>query len=308
MLRFLIFTQILFLTSCVENNPVRIWSTLPKSPEIETWLKAELGETPFKWNFFPVKDLARKVEMSLGGISAPDVILGGYELWHLELEQKGHLFQPAERISYTPFVFFVDPKAKNYPKSWNELLDPRNLKKWEGKISIANPRKNPYTLNLIFTLHRVFGAKVIDHLEALKVHWMEDHENSIFMVSKGAAILSIDPLTWTHRMTQSGSNLIPVFPSDFVVPVTTMGAILKSTQRPDIAKRILRFARTPKFQEWFAMKKMYYPVDQNLAILPDLPPQNDFFSRIRFWSPELKSDILAHAPQIWARIFRLSTH
>jgi len=304
-----------YLNSGSHTHPNEVWIYASIYKEVITSfdeaLKEEFPDVKIQWYQSGSENVAARVNSELSsGSSRADLVMTSDPFWFEELKDSHHLLSYRSPLADQLDSRYQDPDGmyvisripvgviayrKNSiasdqaPRSWDDLL----LSIYKGKISMPSPLESGTALTFISQLSR---AKDWNFFERLK-------KNSLLSAGGNSAVMKrietnetpigIVLLENALEAKKRGAPIEIVYPVEGVILVPSPMAILATTKRPELTKKIYDFFLTEKAQRIFLSAQVYSPILKNEApegALSFQQIQNTVFQ----WDPEVLKTLSAH--------------
>jgi iron(III) transport system substrate-binding protein len=148
-------------------------------------------------------------------------------------------------------------EAKDAPKKWTDLLDPR----WKGKVSIGHPGFSGYVGTWVVQMKKLYGWDYFKKLEANKPRIGRSINDTVTMLNAKESWVAAGPSATTLESKAKGNPLAVVYPEDGAVLMVSPTAILKNAPAPSAAKLFLEYLLSKECNE-LMLKNHQDPVNK----------------------------------------------
>ncbi len=128
--------------------------------------------------------------------------------------------------------------AKDVPKSWTDLTDPR----YRGKLVMPDPSFAANQLQVVAMLSRKYGWEFYRKLKANDTMIVQGHQQVSDALKRGERAIAAegsDGYAWQDRA--DGHRVVTVFPADGAFLVPSPSAVIKGGPHPNAAKALAAF-------------------------------------------------------------------
>ncbi|HEV8615398.1 MAG TPA: extracellular solute-binding protein [Methylomirabilota bacterium] len=122
--------------------------------------------------------------------------------------------------------------AKDAPKKWTDLLDPR----WKGKVSIGHPGFSGYVGTWVVQMNKLYGWDYFKKLELNKPRIGRSINDTVTMLNAKESWVAAGPSATTLESIDKGNPLALVYPEDGAILMVSPTGILKNAPSPNAAK------------------------------------------------------------------------
>lgn len=150
--------------------------------------------------------------------------------------------------------------AKDYPKDWKVMLEPR----FKGQLILSDPRNNMEVADWAYTMFEAYGADFLTGLRAQQPRFVESILPGIQMLAAGEAMILAPALHQaTMLMMDKKAPVIDFSPAMTSGQETMVGVVAKAPH-PNAARLLANFLLTRDGQERYCR-------DIAASPLPDIP-------------------------------------
>ena len=246
-------------------------------------LAAEFPGVSFEWRQAGSEQLARKlsVELEAGGTRC-DLLMTSDPFYYAQLAAAGHLathdspvtaeipdgLKDAEgrwaTVRVPVMVIGVNHdkiRKSEFPSSFQDLLDPR----YAGKIAMGDPLKSGTNFTTVASLVRQYGW---DYFRGLAKNGIQSAGGNSTVTNKletGERPIGIVLLENLLPRIEAGAPITVVYPTDGAVPVPSPVAVLRTSDKPALARRVRDFFFGQAMQDAIVSGFMYSPLPNHAA-------------------------------------------
>ena len=237
----------------------------------------------FHWHQMGSEQIAGRLSAEIEAGETPcDLLLTSDPFYYAQLSAAGHLLpyeSPAaagvpEALrgpdhAYTTVRVPLMVIAVNYhhlapeqnPTSFADLAD----KRFAGKISMGDPLKSGTTFATVAALVRTHGWAYVEALRANDLLAAGSNSTTLQRLETGERPVAIILLENLLPSLAKEAPITVVYPTDGAIPVPSPVAILKTTDQPDLARRVYDFLFSDAIQDVVVSGFMYSPLPQHAA-------------------------------------------
>jgi iron(III) transport system substrate-binding protein len=256
-------------TRAPEQARLRIYTSLYEDviSALEKSLKAKYPDVKIEWTRASSEIIAAKVygEFAEGGVQA-DLLMTSDPFWYEDIKEKHLLLAydtpavarvpkeykdpdhcwaavrvPAVTLAYNPRVF---AKGKA-PISFKELA----TRKFRGKVTFADPSESGTSLAAIAMLTRRYGWRYVKDLHANNALALGNSREVLKRITSGKRAVGFIQIGNVLKAQQGGKHIAAVNPAEGIIPVPSPAAIVATTTRPELAKKVYDFMFSKEAQD-----------------------------------------------------------
>jgi len=246
-------------------------------------LAKQFPGTTFRWYQMGSEQIAARLSTELeAGATSCDLLMTSDPFYYAQLAEAGHLVaydSPAvasvaaglkdaghryATVRVPLMVIAVNHEhlaADQHPRSFEDLADPR----FAGKVSMGDPWKSGTTFTTVAALVREHGWSYVEALRKNDVLSAGGNSATLARLETGERPVAIILLENLLPSLAKHAPITIIYPTDGAIPIPSPVAILRTTDKPALAKRVYDFLYTQVMQDAIVSGFMYSP-------LPDHAP------------------------------------
>ncbi len=319
--------SLVLATGCNNKKELWIYTSLYKEviAEMEPLLKAAIPEAEIKWFQGGSENVAGKVNAELaGGKTKADLILTSDPFWYQELKQSGKLLAydsaatkdvPSElkdpdhafvtvRIPLMVMAYHSESlQPDQLPKSWKDLTLPR----FNKKLSMGSPLESGTSFTAVALLSRLLGWDYFKDLRKQDLVAAGGNSSVITRIETREKILGVVLLENILKAQAKGSPVKAIYPEDGSIPVPSPIAIMKSTQNPEVAKKIVDWFFSEAAQRAIVKGGMYSPLDK-IESPVNAKPWAEVKRQMLPWNSKILAELFSSRDQIKTQFSEIIAH
>ncbi len=136
--------------------------------------------------------------------------------------------------------------AADLPKTWTDLLDPRN----KGKLVMTDPSFTALQLTVVSMMSKVKGWDFYEKLHANDIMIVQGNQQVSDNIKRGERLISVGALdSYAAEDRRAGHPIVTIYPADgtFIIPSPT--AVINGSPNPNAAKMRQRRAQRHRAAE-----------------------------------------------------------
>jgi iron(III) transport system substrate-binding protein len=244
--------------------------------------------------------------------------------WYLEMKQAGKFLPYTSPAAADVPAEFRDPdgafttvripvvvlaynskllKPGELPERWKDLAEPR----WKNRLSIGSPFEVATSFFTVAMLSRTFGWDFFRSLRKNELVAEGGHASVLSRLETGERTLGVLTLDALLKAQAKGSPARVIYPLDGVIPVPCPLALLKSSEHPEVAKKVYDWFFSTLAQNVIVRAGSYSPIPK--IVSPDRTrPWNELKLQMMPYSPRILGELYPARDQIRARFSELVLH
>jgi iron(III) transport system substrate-binding protein len=127
--------------------------------------------------------------------------------------------------------------AKDAPKNWPDLLDP----KWKGKVSIGHPAFSGYVGTWVVLMRKLYGWDYFTKLEKNEPQIGRSVNDTVTMLNSKERAVAAGSEATTLLSRDKGNPLAVVYPTDGALLMVSPSGIPKNAPSPNAGKLYMEF-------------------------------------------------------------------
>ncbi len=251
--------------------------------QMEAPLAKQFPGVEFAWHQMGSEQIAAKLSTEIdAGATRCDLLMTSDPFYYAQLAAAGHLLPYDSPAVATVPASLKDPAhhhatvrvplmviavnherlaADQHPRSFQDLTD----KRFAGKLSMGDPLKSGTTFTTVAALVRKYGWPYIEALRKNDVLSAGGNSATLNRLETGERPVAIILLENLLPSLKRDAPITIIYPSDGAIPIPSPVAILKSTTKPVLAKKVYDFLYSKAMQDAVVSGYMYSPLPAHAA-------------------------------------------
>ncbi len=272
----------LALTACGGEDGDELWIYTSIYPSVIKQMEPALAEAfpgvRFRWYQKGSEQVAARLNVEIDAGETPcDLLMTSDPFYYRQLDEAGRLLRYPSTAAARVAADLRDPNgafatvriplmviavnAKKVteterPNSFKNLTDER----FKGKVAMGDPLKSGTTFTTVAALVMRYGWEWVEGMRANDVISAGGNSAVLHKLETGERPVGVILLENLLPSLEKGAPIAVVYPDDGAIPVPSPVAILKSTDKPDLAKQVYDFMFGEAMQAAMVAGHMYAPV------------------------------------------------